>query len=109
MQPQPALSVWRPHTPVREPGFCDAQLPTLGALLDQLLAEEGLQDYLVWFYTPMALPLLGRLRPRAVVYDCMDELSVFLGAPSQMRAREAELLAIADLVFTGGPSLYLAS
>ena len=47
-------------------------------------------------------------RPRAIVYDCMDELSAFFGAPPEMVAREQELLQRADLVFTGGPSLYRA-
>ena len=56
----------------------------------------------------MALPLLARLRPLAVVYDCMDELSAFAGAPPQLREREAQLMQRADLVLTGGPSLYEA-
>jgi glycosyltransferase involved in cell wall biosynthesis len=56
----------------------------------------------------MALPLLDALAPRAVIYDCMDELSAFSGAPPQMRQREAALLERADLVLTGGPSLYEA-
>jgi UDP-galactopyranose mutase len=43
-----------------------------------------------------------------MVYDCMDELSLFWGAPPELLAREAELLERADLVFTGGPSLYRA-
>src|SRR5213079_1992041 len=48
------------------------------------------------------------LRPRAVVYDCMDELAAFKHAPRQMRQRESALLKRADLVLTGGPSLYEA-
>jgi UDP-galactopyranose mutase len=43
-----------------------------------------------------------------VVYDCMDELSNFKNAPPQLREREAALLQAADVVFTGGPSLYEA-
>jgi glycosyltransferase involved in cell wall biosynthesis len=38
----------------------------------------------------------------------MDELSSFKNAPPQLREREAALLEAADLVFTGGPSLYEA-
>ena len=56
----------------------------------------------------MALPLLDPLAPAVVVYDCMDELSLFRGAPPELVTREAELLARADIVFTGGPSLYRA-
>jgi hypothetical protein len=54
----------------------------------------------------MALPLLTDLAPRAIVYDCMDELSAFKDAPRQMRQRETALLKSAQLVLTGGPSLY---
>src|SRR5258706_15749675 len=56
----------------------------------------------------MALPLAKSLKPKAVVYDCMDELSMFLNAPRQMIQRETALMKNADLVFTGGPSLYRA-
>jgi UDP-galactopyranose mutase len=61
-----------------------------------------------WLYTPMMLPLLWTLYPSTVVYDCMDELTGFAGAPPQMAKLEAELLLIADVVFTGGYSLYAA-
>jgi UDP-galactopyranose mutase len=56
----------------------------------------------------MALPLAQHLKPKAVIYDCMDELSAFLGAPPELIERERQLLKLADLVFTGGPSLYRA-
>ncbi len=56
----------------------------------------------------MALPLLADLTPRALVYDCMDELAAFKNAPRQMRQRETALLKSADLVLTGGPRLYEA-
>jgi UDP-galactopyranose mutase len=62
----------------------------------------------LWYYTPMALAWSRHLRAAAVVYDCMDELSAFAGASRDLRAREAELLARADLVMTGGASLYEA-
>ena len=55
-----------------------------------------------WYYTPMALPFTRQLTPAAVVYDCMDELSAFAGAPPELRTLERELLARADVVFTGG-------
>jgi UDP-galactopyranose mutase len=56
----------------------------------------------------MALPLADDLRPLAVIYDCMDELSAFLHAPPELLERESALLDVADAVFTGGPSLYRA-
>lgn len=102
------IEVWRPHSPVDAPGFHDDQLPVLRPLLEPALRAIGGEAPTLWFYTPMALPLASGLRPRTVVYDCMDELSAFLGAPRQMQQREAALMKCADLVLTGGPSLYAA-
>jgi glycosyltransferase involved in cell wall biosynthesis len=60
-----------------------------------------------WFYDPMAVTAhLGKLGERAVVYDCMDELSQFRFAPPEIIARERELLARADVVFTGGRKMW---
>lgn len=106
--PTPGVLVCRPHTPSQRPGYHDEQLPYLVPLLEGLLRQERLEQYLVWFYTPMALPLSHCLSPRLVVYDCMDELSGFLQAPKELAERESDLLRQADLVFTGGPSLYQA-
>lgn len=94
--------------PIDAAGFTDAQLGVLEPLLRHCLASHDVRDAVAWFYTPMALPLLGALPARAVVYDCMDELSAFEFAPPQLLQREAELLQRADLVLTGGPSLYKA-
>ena len=77
-------------------------------LLQGLLAEQGIADYVLWYYTPMALGFSEGLAPAAVVYDCMDELSLFRGAPPELLERERRLLEVADLVFTGGQSLYEA-
>lgn len=77
-------------------------------LLNNLLAEQRISDFLLWYYTPMALSFSANLQPRLTVFDCMDELSAFKGAPQEMKDREAELLSRADLVFTGGQSLYEA-
>ncbi len=105
-RPESNVVVCRPHTPSRAPGFADEQMPYLRQLVQDLLQEQELSDYVLWFYTPMALPLAEGLSPRAVVYDCMDELSAFLNAPPQLLERERQLLQRADVVFTGGPSLY---
>jgi UDP-galactopyranose mutase len=56
----------------------------------------------------MMLRWADRLEPNVIVYDCMDELSMFRGAPPELLEREKELLERADLVFTGGQSLYEA-
>lgn len=60
-----------------------------------------------WFYSPMWLDSFpAEISPRAVIYDCMDELSLFKGAPERLCANERQLIALADLVFTGGVSLF---
>ncbi|WP_313171919.1 glycosyltransferase [Massilia oculi] len=100
----PNITVCRPHTPIQQFGFHDDQLPTLQALLANLVPED--EAPIVWFYTPMALPLLQVFKPSKVIYDCMDELAMFKNAPKQLLQRESALLNIADVVFTGGPSLY---
>jgi glycosyltransferase involved in cell wall biosynthesis len=107
-KPQPDLTVYRPRTPVRTPGFHADQFPELEPLLAELRAELGDTNVAAWLYTPMALPLARALAPDAVVYDCMDELSLFLGAPPELLAHEAGLLKHADVMFTGGPSLFRA-
>jgi UDP-galactopyranose mutase len=105
-QPAPNVTVCQPHTPLQAQGFHDDQIPLLQPLVSAL-APPG-EDVLVWFYTPMALPLLQGLHASLVIYDCMDELSAFKNPPKQLLQRETALLNIADLVFTGGPSLYEA-
>jgi glycosyltransferase involved in cell wall biosynthesis len=63
---------------------------------------------IVWFYTPAPVYMLDYLPADLVVYDVMDELANFKGAATTLPEREALLLARADLVFTGGRSLYAA-
>lgn len=77
-------------------------------MIDRLFADYGIVEHLLWYYTPMAIAWTRHLKPRAVVYDCMDELSGFKNAPEQLQELEAELFARADIVFTGGQSLYEA-
>lgn len=64
---------------------------------------------IVWYYTPMALGALPTaIAPSLVIFDAMDDLASFRGAPPALREREAAMFAAADLVFTGGPSLFAA-
>lgn len=102
----PQLTVLVPHTPVAMPGFHDDQLAVLQPLVTAWMAAEQVRNPVVWLYTPMALPLVEPLDPSCVVYDCMDELSAFKGAPRQLRQRETALMKRAAVVFTGGPSLF---
>ena len=72
------------------------------------MASLGIERPLLWFYNPMdAGWALGQFGERGVVYDCMDELAQFRGAPPELIEREATLVAAADVVFTGGYELWL--
>lgn len=104
--PAPGVTVLQPRTLAEGHGFADTQFEPIARLLRGYLDEHRIEDYGVWLYTPMALPLLGGLTPGVIVYDCMDQLSAFMGAPPQLLRREGTLLDIASVVFTGGPSLY---
>ncbi len=75
-------------------------------LLHSFLVSRKINDFVSWYYTPMALNFTAKLKPAAIVYDCMDELAAFQGAPRELQGYEAELLKKADVVFTGGRSLY---
>lgn len=77
-------------------------------LLDELRLERLVHEPILWLYTPMALAITEHIRRSATVYDCMDELSGFHGAPRVLRDQERRLFGVADLVFTGGQSLYEA-
>ena len=82
----------------------------LRSLLDRLVAEERIERPVLWYYTPMMLGFSRHLADAAaaVVYDCMDELSNFRFAPERLRELERDLFGLADVVFTGGYSLYEA-
>ena len=77
-------------------------------LLRDLFASLPQEPLTLWYYTPLGLAQTRHLDADVVVYDCMDELSAFRFAPPELKAAEAELLTRADIVFTGGQSLYEA-
>ncbi|SRR5579883_1530179 len=77
-------------------------------LLDRFLEQWNITDFIRWYYTPMALSYSRHLDATVTVYDCMDELALFKHAPKELVDNERELFQIADLVFTGGQSLYEA-
>jgi glycosyltransferase involved in cell wall biosynthesis len=75
-------------------------------LLDQLLQVQNSSELILWYYTPMALAFSDQLSPLLTVYDCMDQLSAFRDAPAGLHNLEAALFRRADVVFTGGRSLF---
>jgi glycosyltransferase involved in cell wall biosynthesis len=78
------------------------------ALLDNALSSVQYDDLILWYYTPMALTFSDHVEADVCVYDCMDELSGFRGAPRELVQMERLLLKRADVVFTGGQSIYEA-
>ncbi|WP_235528203.1 UDP-galactopyranose mutase [Sphingomonas sp. Leaf231] len=94
-------------TPQLDESLRGSEDATLAALLDDELGPDR-AEVIRWYYTPMMLPFSDHVAAACVVYDCMDELSAFKGAPPELLAREQLLIERADLVFTGGTSLYEA-
>jgi len=105
----PNVTVAAPHVP---PSWNrNKRLPQVLRELSQqaidAVNEGGEFDRpLLWYYSPMdSAWSLGYFENRGVVYDCMDELSQFTGAPKALVENEARLMRHADIVFTGGYEL----
>jgi UDP-galactopyranose mutase len=97
------VTVLRPQLPVL--GEDDAERAQ-AQLIGDFLARRRIKEPVLWYYTPMALGWTTHLSSSACVYDCMDELSMFAFAPRNLQERERELFSRANVVFTGGRSLY---
>src|SRR4051812_36348307 len=100
------LTVIAPHMPSDMP-YADA-VPEQKRLLADFFLRAGVSAPVLWFYTPVAMELAEALPAAVTIYDCMDELSTFQGASAEMSRLETTLLDRADVVFTGGMSLYEA-
>ena len=102
----PLPNLWVVQPRVSRGGSPDAHARALlRSAADQLFRAQ-FSGAVHWVYTPMMEPQIDLFpRPRAVIYDCMDELSKFAMAPAGLAARERRLLERADLVFAGGPEL----
>jgi glycosyltransferase involved in cell wall biosynthesis len=94
-----------PHLPEGMPE--DAREATLKRLLDAHVATVR-GPLIAWYYTPMMLPFSRHLDADVTVFDAMDELSKFKFAPTKLLELEQEVIDRADVVFTGGSSLYEA-
>jgi glycosyltransferase involved in cell wall biosynthesis len=96
-------------TPVLPEGLSDHEVAALQRnLLDSYIAQNAIDSFVAWYYTPMAVRFSDHLLPEVTIYDCMDELSGFLGAPDGLIEQEQRLFERADAVFAGGASLYAA-
>lgn len=77
-------------------------------LLDDYLALQAPAQLLLWYFTPMSLDFTSHLEGQVTIFDCMDELSAFKGAPEALVEKERQLMKRTDVVFTGGYSLWEA-
>src|SRR5882672_6179346 len=94
-----------PH--LREgPNDAEATAMEQSLLINELFLEYNVCDYILWYYTPVAMAFTWRLDPLLVVYDCIDEPPAYSSAAPGAGQREAELLKLADVVFTGESRLY---
>jgi len=94
-------------TPHLKHGLSESEVHQRQAkVISNLIANMHITRYFSWYYTPMALPFTEELTPEFVVYDCMDELSAFKFAPPQLAQLERDLFKKADIVFTGGNSIF---
>ena len=101
----PRVRIAVPHLPQEIDE--EQRAASLKGLLDGFVSTLS-RPLIAWYYTPMMLTFSRHLDAGALVYDCMDELSKFRFAPEGLLELEQELIGKADLVFTGGSSLYEA-
>src|ERR1700755_3648058 len=59
-------------------------------LIRNLFFRHKINEYILWYYTPMALNITAGLHPVITVYDCMDELSAFRFAHPALKQMEKE-------------------
>ena len=95
---QPVIHPGKPNDEVQD------EVRTL--LAGWLASDDAPKHYMAWYYTPMALNYTAPAKPALTVFDVMDELSAFRGAPPELLELERKLLDAADVVFVGGRSLY---
>lgn len=103
-QVAPNIQVAQPRVPpeMDEP----ARERALAQAVRELTGTWQAGTRVVWHYDVMSEPLSRGLGADVTVFDCMDELSAFAGAPPEILVREAALLRRAGVVFAGGRSLW---
>lgn len=106
LQRDNGVKVVVPQLPV---GLSEEEIYTqLRMLFSQMMQTQDIKNYTSWYYSPMALPSTRHLNADVTIYDAMDELSLFKGAPPRLLELETELLQLSDIVFAGGQSLWEA-
>lgn len=93
--------------PLLKAGDMDSA-PLLEKIVKQVHQDFSIEQDIFWYYTPMAMEYTSFFNPKITIYDCMDQLAAFKYAPQNLISLEKELFKKADLIFTGGKSLYKA-
>jgi UDP-galactopyranose mutase len=104
LKPRGGVQVLVPHVP---PGLAD-ETAVLRQMLSEYYGIAGMNEPIGWYWTPMMRAVSDHLALSSIVWDCMDELTAFKDAPPDLLRWEGLLLEDADVVFTGGHSLYQA-
>jgi glycosyltransferase involved in cell wall biosynthesis len=92
---------------VVQPRIENGNMQELSGVVKKEMQNEGIKDCIYWFYSGMFVDVLSYLDVcKGIIFDCMDELSAFKGAPQELIDKEKLLISKADVVFTGGKSLY---
>lgn len=69
------VEILRPHVTGQAYGFDDVHAPGIRQLVDEFLKQQEVNDFWLWFYTPLALPIIHGMPAKGIIYDCIDELS----------------------------------
>ncbi len=101
-QPIPSLTVVQPYKHGLDKGI------TLADIVQEFISEKDFHQPVLWFYSAAFVTVADYIDHSIIVYDCMDELTAFNGADKNLIAQEKRLFEIADVVFTGGKSLFEA-
>jgi beta-glucosidase/6-phospho-beta-glucosidase/beta-galactosidase len=108
-QVMPNVTVLCPHMDkswMRNPAMPELLMKFTKEGMERINESGEFDRPLLWYYSPMdSAWSLGQFENRGIVYDCMDELSQFTGAPKSLVDNEARLMRAADIVFTGGYEL----
>lgn len=64
---------------------------TQRALLEEFIFTNNYVVSVLWYYSPMFINWTQNLPHQITVYDCMDELSAFKNAPTELKNYELEL------------------
>lgn len=104
------LMVATPHVPAQEehlPRVSRSNQQIIRELVAPFIRKHDLQGGIRWHYAPMAIYMSDLGGCSTTVYDCMDELSAFKGAPPELVDCERALMNEAHVMFTGGLSMWL--